>query len=225
MKHCSQFKVAILLMVVICAGCAALKVVPPSSPNTAAIAIQIDDICLPLLPCSNQTLTFARLDNSNKLTSAELYSTSVMSNDRYYLLNAKPGTYVAVAASYERTQFFRTFKENILFPKAMIAKTQVQVKAGRLAVAGNFEFGVEGRMGMAPSAADFLKSADSQQAHYAKTIDPAMKSRSGASSMKFYRATLGKAHADEKTKRRLIGDAINDIGAKGWKGHIDRSMQ
>ena len=101
----------------------------------------------------------------------------------------------------------------------------VTAKAGQIAVAGNFEFDIQGRMGFAPSAADFIKEADSYQVHYAKAFDPEMESRTGTSATKFYRAILEQAHTDADAKRRLLADADADIGSQGWKAHIDRSRQ
>jgi hypothetical protein len=216
-------------------GCVtnAVELPQPDAGNAGAVVVKIDDICLPLMPCANQKMVFARLMDGAGLSSSEIYTSTLEYDDHYYLLNAKPGTYVAVAASYSRGtsplsfgggsvsgSFGRSFDETIYFSQNLIEKTKVRVSPGVLAVAGDFDFDIQGRMGFAPSASDFLKAADPLQVHYAKTVDPQMETRGAMSSIKFYRADLTAAHTSQQAARKILGAANKHIGAAGWQNHI-----
>lgn len=211
-----------------------VKVSQPESQSASGIVIKISEICLPLMPCSDQTVTFAKLGDDG-IISSELYQTSVMKNNHYYLLNAKPGQYVAVAATYSRKtsigvsaedingRVTRVFGENILFSKALIEKTKIELMPGSLAIMGEFDFGIDGRMALAPSASKFLKDADSVQAHYAKAIDSEMEFRGAMSSIKFYRGTLKSANTDAGSKKTLLETAKKHIGTEGWSSQLMNS--
>ncbi len=183
------------------------------------------------MPCSDQILTFSKLGDDG-IISSELYQTSVVKNNHYHLLNVEPGTYVVVAASYSRGASLsaaagnvrvgvtRVFGENILFSRDLLEKTKIELRPGHLAIMGEFDFGIDGRMALAPSAAQFLKAADSVQAHYAKAIDPELESRGMTSSIKFYRGTLKSVSADTNSKEKLLEAAKKHIGAEGWDSQL-----
>ena len=222
-----------LLVPILLVGCASnIKVTQPTSSSAAGVAIKIPSSCIPLLPCASPTVTFARLGEDGNILSDETYQTTIMKADHYYLLNVKPGTYVAVAAAYSRGMststssgnvtvgIKRTFGENILFSEELVRQTKIEVVSGELAIMGEYDFSVEGRMAFAPSAAQFLKNADAVQAHYAKTIDPDMESRGVTSSIKFYRGTFKSSATDTETKQKLLDKANQHIGEEGWNNHI-----
>lgn len=219
-------------------GCATgnVKVDSPAAEAAAAIVIRIPNTCLPLMPCANKTLSFARLGDGGELIADELYQTTVERDDHYYLLNAKPGRYVAVAAAYARSlrtgaalgggvtfRASRVFGENILFSEALVRQTLVEVRPGMLAVMGEFDFDIEGRMGFAPSAAGFMREADKVQLHYAKALDPQMETRGATSAIKFYRGAFKSAQRDAAARRRMLDAAAAHIGADGWGAQIGRA--
>lgn len=227
-----------LISMVIFAGCMAanVKISQPASSVASGIVIKIPRICPPLMPCSNQTVTFARLEGDG-IISSDLYQTSTMKSDHYYLLNVEPGTYVAVAATYARelgagvsggnisVGFSRAFGENILFSEVLVNKTKTTVAAGEIAVMGEFDFNIEGRMALAPSASQFLKNADSTQAHYAKAIDPEMESRGATSSIKFYRGELKASTVDIEARNKLLESATKHLSDSGWTDQIGNSKK
>lgn len=228
----------ILTMPLIFAGCATgnIKASPPLADSASAIVIKIPSSCLPLSPCANKTLTFARLNGDGDVISGELYQTSVVRDNHYYLLNAKPGRYVAVAAAYARSMntnsdlgggltftASRVFGENILFSEELVRQTLVEVAPGSLAVMGEYDYSIEGRMVFAPSAAQFMKDADPVQIHYAKALDPEMETRGVTSAVKFYRAEFKSASRDADTRRKLLESAGKHIGADGWNAHVMRA--
>ena len=226
------------IICVLLAGCMAgtVTIPQPASQSASGIVLKIPGICPALMQCANQTVTFARLDDGNNIISNELYQTSIMQSDHYYLLNARPGKYVAVAATYSRGtgisgftgkvsgEVDRVFGENILFSEALVRKTMVEIVPGSLVVMGAFDFGIDGRMALAPSAAQFIKNADAVQLHYAKAIDPDMESRGATSSIKFYRGTLKLTNNDAGTKRKLLESASRHIGTGGWDSQITSSQ-
>lgn len=233
MNRKSVLLVVSVIVSVFLAGCMTgnVKVSQPTSQSASGIVIKIPGICPALLPCSNRIVTFAKLDNDG-IISSELHQTSVMKDNHYYLLNAEPGMYVAVAATYSRgvgigassgnvsVGVVRTFGENILFSRDLVEKTKIELKPGSLAIMGEFDFGIDGRMALAPSASQFLKDADAVQAHYAKALDVEMESRGATSSIKFYRGTLKSVSVDTNSRKKLLETARKHIGAEGWERQL-----
>lgn len=220
------------------AACASTgKVAAPVSSGSAAVMIKTSSPCVPLMPCLNQTLTFARLSDEGGMLSTELYQTPIAFSNRYYLLNAKPGRYVAVAISYSRsiqssntvavgsgavnTSVSANFSENIIFSEALVKQSLVTVKPGELAVMGEFDVDIQGRMALAPSAAQFLKDADLVQAHYARQLDPELESRGITSRVKFYRGDYGASKRSSDAQASLLKAAGHDIGGQGWHAQIE----
>jgi hypothetical protein len=221
-------------------GCATgnVKVSQPAAESASGIVIRIPSPCVPLMPCANATLTFARLQDDGSVISDEIYRASIVRSDHHYLLNAKPGKYAAVAVAYERgmrtgaslgggvtVTTSRVFGENILFSEELVRQTLVEVTPGTIAVMGAYDFAVEGRMALAPSATQFMKDADPVQLHYAKALDPQMQSRGATSAIKFYRARFESAQKDSATRQALLKSAERHVGAEGWDKHIMRATQ
>jgi len=230
MKRPLFFLITSVVATIFLAGCmpGGVKIDQPTSASSTGVMIKISEICLMLTPCANQNVTFARLADNGDILSDELYQAYIMKSNHYYLLNAQPGTYVAVAASYSRGLNVsttvgnvtgtakRVFAENILFSEELVRQTQIEITPGKLAVMGSFSFDIEGRMSFAPSAAQFLKAADSIQTHYAKALDPEMESRGATSGIKFYRGVSPTVLNDAGSKQKLLDKAFDHIGAEGW---------
>lgn len=220
------------------AGCATkTPVAVPEAAASSAVMIKMPNPCMPLQPCKDKRLTFARLTENNNLLSGELHQTDVSFNDHYYLLNAEPGQYVAVAISYSRSTagsfgsgnvqatFSRTFGENILLSEQAVARSLVTVAEGELAVMGEFDLNIEGRMALVSSASAFLKDADATQAHYAHQLDPELESRGIASSAKFYRGTYQSDDRSEAVREELLMNAAKHIGEQGWSVQVGNAQR
>ncbi|WP_108124931.1 hypothetical protein [Saccharospirillum mangrovi] len=225
-------------LLLVLGGCATTApVAEPEAAGSSAVMIKMPNPCMPLMPCKDKRLTFARLTENNNLLSGELYQTAVSFDDHYYLLNAEPGQYVAVAVSYSRgtagslgsgnvqATFSRTFGENILLSEEAVERSLVAVAAGELAVMGAFELDIEGRMAIAPSASAFLKDADATQAYYAHQLDPELESRGITSSAKYYRGSYLSDDNSEPVREQLLNNAAKHIGAQGWSIQIGNAQR
>lgn len=219
-------------LLLILGGCATVPAPEPMAPTSSAIMIKVPNPCPPLAACKNKSLTFARLTEDDNVLSGELQQTAVSYDDHYYLLNAEPGQYVAVAISYSRSTtssmnsgntqfgFSRTLGETILLSEQAVERSLVTVSAGELAVMGAFELNIEGRMSLAPRASAFLRDADATQTHYAYQIDPQLENRGVVSSYKYYRGTYQSDDRSGPVREELLNKAAKHIGEQGWSAQI-----
>lgn len=156
-----------LLVFLLFTGCFSVPL-PEVKSNTGVVALDVDlrlrgDL-LNLFPgfIDPSEIFFARLDESGEIhNQSELYKSNYFIGDTAYLLNAKPGTYVAVG--------FRTNKRgkskdsyiifDVLIPEKMIALTKVKVCAGKVSYMGEFHM-------VAPEFEDRAKAVDRAQQHY-----------------------------------------------------------
>jgi len=161
-----------IVVTLLLSGCVSLPV-PPVKDNMGAVAVEVDlrlkgDL-LNLFPgfISPNTIFFARLDESGETYNQnELYKSNYLIGDTAYLLNAKPGTYVAVG--------FRGIKENtekniykkdayilfdVLIPEKMINLTQTKVCSGKLSHMGEYHM-------VEPEFSERANAVDRAQQHY-----------------------------------------------------------
>ena len=143
-----------LMGFVIIAGAACSSVtVPPPAPQGAHIGISLSAHTL-IFPRQLTTIYFARLEEGQGdfISKSPLTPSNGNVGNRFYLLNALPGRYVAVAARGvdakrrpepagsaqslvvigERAAYY------VAFSKPLIALTEVKVEPGRLAFMGHF---------------------------------------------------------------------------------------
>lgn len=161
-----------LFVILMFSGCFSVPV-PEVKNNMGVVAIDVDlrlrgDL-LNLFPgfVAPNTIFFAKLDESGKVYSQnKLYMSNYFIGNTIYLLNAEPGTYVAVgfraykteAAKDKYSQPTYTFFD-ILIPEKMIELTKVKVCAQRVSYMGEFHM-------VEPEFEDRAKVVDRAQQHY-----------------------------------------------------------
>ena len=124
-------------VIIVGAACSSVTV-PPPAPQGAHIGISLSAHTL-IFPRQLTTIYFARLEEGQ----ADFISKSppIPSNgnvdNRFYLLNALPGRYVAVAARGVDAKLGGA-AYYVAFSKPLIALTEVKVEPGRLAFMGHF---------------------------------------------------------------------------------------
>ena len=137
-----------------CTGCSSI-LVPPPVPQSAHIGLVLSSHTLIPLKLFEQKITaiyFARLeeDQNGFISKFPLIPSNAKSGNRFYLLNAQPGRYVAVAAleppvvgvnaggpgsvGYVNS----TPGSFVVFSKPVVALTEVKAQYGRLVFMGNF---------------------------------------------------------------------------------------
>ena len=161
-----------LLLLFLFAGCVTFPV-PLVEDNMGVVAIDVDlrlkgDL-LNWFPgfVEPNTIFFARLDKSGKVYNQdELYMSNYFVGNTTYLLNAKPGTYVAVGfRAYTKNKAKDKYTDagyalfDILIPEKMIELTKVKVCSGRVSYMGEFHM-------VEPKFSDRAKVVDRAQQHY-----------------------------------------------------------
>lgn len=110
------------LMVGACAVTDSRPTVPAmSDPDRAGLVIEIS-LKPPLSVFGNaplDTVYFAKIDNADGPLQEHVIPSSFIRNGRAYLLNVEPGTYVAVAGSYQAEKSPLLFSPNNLFSPSL----------------------------------------------------------------------------------------------------------
>ena len=160
------------LVFLLFAGCVSIPA-PAVKDNMGVVAIDVDlrlkgDL-LNWFPgfVEPNAIFFAKLDKSGKVYNQnELYISNYFIGDTAYLLNAKPGTYVAVGfRAYKKDEDKDKYRSgsyvlfDILIPEKMIELTKVKVCAGRVSYMGEFHL-------VEPKFNDRAKVVDRAQQHY-----------------------------------------------------------
>ena len=148
--------------------------------------------------------------------------------DRFYLLNAPPGRYAAVAASkrdpgaVSRRSFYspNTF-HTTYFGEPMIRKTIVEVEPGRFAFMGTFSVRKD---------LDFY-AGDETQAHYRSLIEPTLKDpyQPGVADPEYnsfsYGALLLTADREPRTEAIFLNAALGDLEKSGWESLLRKRLE
>jgi len=142
---------------------------PPKPPEMAGaqpagLGISIRIVRMPPSPLPDAAY-FAKVgDRADVLSSDRVVQSNYASGNNLYLLNAEPGLYAAVAASYtDQLSAYSSFTRVLYFPEDLIKKTIVEVKPGGVAYMGTYEVKI-------PMLAGF-GSADRAQSHYRSQME------------------------------------------------------
>ena len=151
--------------------------------------------------------------------------------NQYYLLNAPPGRYAAVAASrmitvptsqvnymgpYGPSQFFTTY-----FPEPMIRQTIVEVTPGGVAFMGNYSV---------QKNVDFY-AGDETQLHYRWLVEPTLKDpyfplavTRDVNSFS-HRGSVLSADRGPQAEASFLSAAVRDLGNSGWEGLLKKRLE
>jgi len=161
-----------LLLFLLFAGCVTAPT-PVVQDNRGALAIDVDlklkgDLLNWFLGfVEPNTIFFAKLDKNGRIYDQdELYMSNYFIGDTAYLLNAVPGTYVAVGfRAYRKSEAKDKYTESaytlfeVMIPEKMIELTRVRVCAGRVSYMGEFHM-------VEPAFSERAKVVDRAQQHY-----------------------------------------------------------
>jgi hypothetical protein len=155
---------------------------------------------------------FAKVDNADGLMQQTIIRSNFVKGSRAYLLNARPGEYVAVASLFVLPGMgSRTY--TTYFPRDAIEQTRVTVRAGELAFMGSWVLGTS--VG--------LDGADTTQTHYKNVIAPGQ--ASGVLAMGFgggvhYRGALIERRADDAARSTFFQGAKGDLAGSPWAARV-----
>jgi hypothetical protein len=196
--------------VVLLTGCAATQPIPEvTQPQSSAVAIDV--LVKPPMGIGNREpvqVYFVRIDGADGLMQQSIIRSNYVKDSRAYLLNAGPGTYVAVASMFLSPGVQRGTYITY-FPRDVLEYTRITVRDGEVAFMGAFVLGTS--VG--------LDGADEVQTHYKNVIAPGQ--ATGLLAMSFsgavhYRGALLERKVDEQTRRAFSQKAKDDLAGSGW---------
>jgi hypothetical protein len=171
----------VLVTVCVLAACKSTPLPGPFSPEAGGIAIRVKTRApISVFPQRTAQVLFVRLSGSGGSPTAGEQIVSNYEMDGYvYLLNAPPGTYVAVAGYQPNPTSLTTY-----FPEDMIRATEVTVLPGSITFCGDFvvdqHLGLEGadstqsffyaRFGEGDEDENYLEDAFGGDYHYRGTL-------------------------------------------------------
>ncbi len=205
---------AVVFVLIFLAGCATTQPIPEASqPQSSAIAIDVL-VKSPLGISSHDPVQvyFVRIEGADGLMQQSIIRSNYVKDSRAYLLNARPGTYVAVASMFlapvvQRGTYMTYFPQNVL------ELSRVIVREGEIAFMGIYVLGTS--VG--------LDGADAVQTHYKNVIAPGQST--GVLSMGFsgavhYRGALLEHKSGEQGRKEFIQKAKDDLAGSGWPMRI-----
>jgi len=196
--------IAMLAALTLTIGLAAAKgpSLPPPNPEQGSLAITLDaKPPAKIGKMQADQIFFVHLDSDADPSSATaIFPSNYSDGDHVYLLNAKPGRYVAVVAKLRNPMSSGREFQGFLSQEA-IAQTETTVAAGRMAFMGKFSVQTSTK----------LDEADPAQAHYFRLLMPEtgrlMQAMSGSMP---YTAKLTKFARDPKAAEAFWTEATKD---------------
>ena len=209
---------ATLVAATLLAGCAANQPIPQMTrQNGAVVAIELN-VADPSNIGSHDPVQiyFAKIDNSDGILQQQFIRSNYVKDNRAYLLNARPGTYVAVASLFRSPVSPATY--TTYFPRGLVEQTKVSVHEHEFAFMGSCI--VDSSVG--------LDGADVVQIHYKNVIAPG--AATGLLSMAFsgavqYRGTLRERKDDVGTQAAFFRQAKEDLKGSSWTAFVPQSMR
>jgi len=180
-----------------------------TSPQGAALVIDVR-IKVPMgsgAPDPVQVF-FAKIDNADGLMQQTIVRSNHVKDGRAYLLNARPGTYVAVASVFINPGLgARTY--TTYFSRAAVECTKLAVGEGEVAAMGSCLLGTS----------TGFDRADDVQAHYKNVIAPGQ--ATGVLAMGFggpvhYLGSLTECRADVQGRKDVLNKARGDLAGSAW---------
>jgi hypothetical protein len=221
--------VATVVIAALLTGCATTQPIPEiTQPQSAAIAIDMTlKAPIGIFSSKPDQIYFVKTDSGDGLLQQQIIRSNYAKDGRAYLLNARPGTYVAVAAFFSRTGVpagpaspgvsvtvatgrsgYTTY-----FSKELVKHTEVTVRENDFVFMGSFV--VDQSAG--------LDGADEVQVHYKNVIAPGettslLGMAFGGSS--HYRGVMSERNVDERTRTEFIQKAKDDLAGSGWAARV-----
>lgn len=210
---------SVAFIAIILGGCAAIQPIPEvSHPQSSALAIDVDTPGL---------IYFARIEGEDGLLQQQIIRSNYRKDGRTYLLNALPGTYVAVGAfvpgagvpagaapsGFSVSVTMLRSGYTTYFSKELVEHTKVTVREGEFSFMGSYvvdrSFGLDG--------------ADEVQTHYKNVIAPGAPSGIFLMSLirdYHYRGTMLERKSDELARNIFFRNAKDDLAGSAWAERI-----
>jgi len=182
-----------------------IRIVPPAKIGSSAAEV----------------VYFVRVGKEEDLLGAEfVLKSNHHKGDRAYLLNAKPGRYVAVACYYQPGGALGAGDYNTYFSANLIKLSETEVRAGEVVFMGE----------MRVQSSTKMNEADSAQQHYWQLVSPENARKGGfARTMTGdydYTGTADSIQRDAETERRFWTDAVGKDFKKedAWLELVEKKL-
>jgi len=216
---------SLVLATIVLGGCVTSQPIPElSQPQSSGLVI---DVLLKapigIFSAKPDQVYFAKVDGEDGLLQQQIIRSNYSKDGRAYLLNARPGTYVAVAAFLTRAGVpagppapgfsisvtMGTSGYTTYFSKELVEQTRVTVRENDFVFMGSYVL----------DQSTGLEGADAVQAHYKNVIAPGATTNvllMGMSGNIHYRGTLIERRNDEQTRSEFFKNANEDLAGSAW---------
>lgn len=219
-----------VVLAIFLGGCATSQPIPDLlQPQSSGLGIEITlQAPVAIFTSSPSQVFFAKTDGEDGLLQQSIYRSNYVKDGRAYLLNAKPGTYAAVATFVSRDSVpaappppgisvsmtvgrtgYTTY-----FSKELLEQTKVTV--------GESDFVFMGKYVIGESTG--LEGADAIQIHYQNVIAPGATTGGILHLMSgdyHYRGDLVERNNDKETREEFFLNAKKDLAGSGWIARLD----
>ena len=221
-----------VLFAILLGGCVTPQPIPEMSrPQSSGLGIEISLSVSGLTPngyAPNQVY-FVRIDNEDGLLQQQLYHSNYVKDGlnadgtwetppRAYLLNAPPGTYVAVAGLHIMRGGAGGGRFTYYFDKKLVELTKVTVRENDFAFMGSYAVGESGRAGF-----NRFSGADQVQTHYKNVIAPEATTNAvlmfGQGNFNLL-GTVREHKNDEMSRNEFFLRAKGDLAGSAWAGRF-----
>lgn len=227
--HMNRRYATLAIVAIILGGCATTQPIPElSQPQSAGFGIDVSlKAPIGIFSAEPDQIYFAKIDNEDGLLQQQIVRSNYSKGGRAYLLNARPGTYVAVAAFFSRAgapagppspgfsvsvttgrSGYTTY-----FSKELVELTKITVRENDFAFMGSYM--VNQSVG--------LEGADGVQTHYKNVIAPGATTSTllmGLSGDVHYRGTMLERKSDEQARNDFLRNAKEDLAGSAWATRI-----
>jgi hypothetical protein len=166
---------------------------------------------------------FVKIDGADGLLQQQIIRSNYSKDGRAYLLNARPGTYAAIAVFFTRAGVpagppspgfsvsvgMGSSGYTTYFPRGLVELTKVTVRENEFIFMGNYV--VDQSVG--------LDGADEVQIHYKNVIAPGATTNTflmGLSGNVHYRGTLIEGKNDKTSRNEFLLRAKEDLSGSAW---------
>lgn len=206
--------VASVVFALLVSGCATAPPIPElSQPQSPALAIDV--LVKPPMGIGSRDpvqVYFVRIDGPDDLLQQSIIRSNYVKGSRAYLLNARPGTYAAVASMF-LTPGLQRGTYTTYFPRDVVERTRVAVREGEVAFMGAYVLGTS--VG--------LEGADAMQNHYKNVIAPGAPTgtfQMGLGGSVHYKGALVEGKNDESSRSEFVLRAREDLAGSAWADRI-----
>jgi hypothetical protein len=197
-----------VLFAILLGGCATTQPIPAlTQPQMLAI----DILVRPPMGFGGRDpaqVYFVRIEGPDGLQQQSIIRSNYVKGSRAYLVNARPGTYAAVASMF-LAPGLQQGTYTTYFPQTVVERTRLQVREGEVAFMGAYVLGTT--VG--------LEGADALQNHYKNVIAPGASTGTlsmGLSGSVHYKGTLIEQRNDQASRDAFLLRAKEDLAGSAW---------